>query len=81
MDPKILDDLAKKLVDSVPPGFRDLQNDLEKNFHAVLQNAFSRMNLVTREEFEAQAALLNRTRSKLDALAKQVDALETSENK
>ena len=76
MDPKILDDLAKKLADSVPGGIKDLQQDLEKNFHAVLQNAFSRMNLVTREEFEAQAALLARTRTKLDDLAKQVAELE-----
>ncbi|HGX91862.1 MAG TPA: accessory factor UbiK family protein, partial [Candidatus Tenderia sp.] len=54
MDPKILDDLAKKLADSVPGGLKDLQSDMEKNFHAVLQSAFNRMNLVTREEFEVQ---------------------------
>ncbi len=76
MDPKFLDDLAKKLADSVPGGLKDLQQDLEKNFHAILQNTFAKMNLVTREEFETQAALLARTRTKLDDLAKQVAALE-----
>ncbi len=76
MDPKFLDDLAKKLADSVPGGLKDLQQDLEKNFHAILQSAFAKMNLVTREEFETQAALLARTRTKLDDLAKQVAELE-----
>ncbi len=76
MDPKILDDLAKKLADSVPGGIKELQADMEKNFHAVLQSAFNRMNLVTREEFEAQSALLARTRTKLDELAEQVANLE-----
>ena len=76
MDPKFLDDLAKKLADSVPGGLKDLQQDLEKNFHAILQNTFAKMNLVTREEFETQAALLARTRTKLDDMAKQVAALE-----
>ncbi len=76
MDPKILDDLAKKLADSVPGGIRELQSDMEKNFHAVLQSAFNRMNLVTREEFEVQAALLERTRTKLDKLSEQVANME-----
>ena len=76
MDPKFFDDLAKKLADSMPQGLRDVQADVEKNFHVVLQNAFSRLNLVTREEFEAQAALLVRTREKLDALEVTVKAME-----
>ncbi len=77
MDPKIFDDLARKLVDSVPAGVRDLQQDLEKNFHATLQASFSRLNLVTREEFDAQAALLASTRAKLDQLERQVAELES----
>lgn len=76
MDPKILDDLAKKLADSVPVNMKDLQQDMEKNFHAVLQGTFSRLNLVTRDEFEAQTALLARTRAKIDQLQKQVTELE-----
>lgn len=76
MDPKILDDLAQKLADSVPVNVKDLQQDLEKNFHAVLQSTFNRLNLVTREEFDAQTALLARTRAKIDQLQKQVTELE-----
>lgn len=76
MDPKILDDMAQKLAASVPASVKDLQQDLEKNFHAVLQGTFNRLNLVTREEFDAQTALLARTRAKIDQLQKQVTELE-----
>ena len=78
MDPKILDDLAKKLADTIPPGLKSLQEDMEKNFHATLQSTFNKLNLVTREEFEVQSTLLARTRSKLDKLEKQVVELEAS---
>ncbi len=80
MDPKMLDDLARKLADSVPPGLRGVQDDVEKNFHAVLQSAFNKLNLVTREEFEVQAALLARTREKLDRMEKVVAELEAQNN-
>lgn len=76
IDPKTLDDLAKKLTDSVPVGIRELQQDLERNFHAVLQSTFNKLDLVTREEFEVQSALLARSRAKLDALQNQVEHLE-----
>ncbi len=76
IDPKIFDDLAAKLTDAVPPGLKALQNDMEKNFHSILQGTFNKLELVTREEFDVQAGVLARTRSKLEALQKQVDALE-----
>lgn len=76
IDPKIFDDLARKLADAVPLGIKELQGDLERNFHAILQSTFNKFNLVTREEFEVQSALLARTRVKLDELEKQVAALE-----
>ena len=75
-EPKALDDLARKLADAVPSGVRELQQDLEKNLHATLQSAFSKLDLVTREEFEVQSTLLARTRTKLDALETQIAALE-----
>ncbi|HEB77995.1 MAG TPA: accessory factor UbiK family protein, partial [Methylothermaceae bacterium] len=50
--------------------------DMEKNFRAILQSAFSQMNLVSREEFDAQAALLRRTREKLENLEAQLAELE-----
>ena len=77
IDPKMLDDLAKRLADALPSGIRDLQRDVEKNFRAALQAGFSKLDLVTREEFEVQAAVLNRTRTKVDALEKQVADMES----
>lgn len=76
-DPKYLDDLAQKLANSMPISLQHIREDMEKNFRAILQSAFSQMNLVSREEFEVQAALLKRTREKLEALEKQVDLLES----
>jgi BMFP domain-containing protein YqiC len=76
IDPKILDDLSKRLAETLPPGIRQLQADLERNFHALLQAAFARMDLVTRQEFDVQQGVLARTRAKLEALEKQVAELE-----
>ena len=78
MDPKILDDLAKQLSDAVPKELHQLRDDLQKNFRAVLNSAFSRMSLVTREEFDAQRAVLERTRAKLEALEQRLRDLEKS---
>ncbi len=76
IDPKILDDLAKRFAESMPSGIRQLQTDMEKNFHVSLQAVFAKMDLVTREEFDVQQAVLARTRAKLETLEKQVEALE-----
>lgn len=63
-------------MDGLPKGFQTLQADVEKNLHSLVQAALSRMNLVTREEFDVQAAVLRRTREKLDRLEKQLAELE-----
>lgn len=76
INPKMLDDLAKTLAGALPPGLREMQQEVEKNFRAVLQGFFSRMDLVTREEFDVQTEVLVRTRGKVDELEKQVAVLE-----
>jgi BMFP domain-containing protein YqiC len=76
MDPKIFDDLARRLVDAVPGAVTDLKHDLEQNFTSMLQGTFARLDLVTREEFEVQSAVLARTRARVDALTRQVAELE-----
>lgn len=75
-DPKSIDDIANRLADSIPPGFNALREDMQKNFRAVLQSALGKLDLVTREEFEVQKAVLAKTRAKLDVLHAQVEALE-----
>ena len=74
-----LDDLVRRLSDLVPPGLKDARADLEQNFKATLQAGLARLDLVTREEFEVQRAVLLRTREKLDALEKQLAAIEAAQ--
>ena len=76
MDPKIIDDLARRLSEAVPQGLRALQEDVEQNFKAVLQAGLGRLDLVTREEFDVQMGVLKRTRAKLAELAERVGELE-----
>ena len=76
LDPKHLDDLTQRLSSVIPKGVKNVQADIEKNIRSVLQNAFAKMDLVTREEFDVQSAVLTRTRAKLEALEKQVTELE-----
>jgi len=75
-DPKAIDDIASRLAGAIPPGLSNLKDDLEKSFHAILQGALSKLDLVTREEFEVQKAVLAKTRSKLEALERRVADIE-----
>jgi ubiquinone biosynthesis accessory factor UbiK len=75
-DPKSLDELARKLADAVPPGLAALRDDLERNFKAVLQAGLAKLDLVTRQEFDIQAAVLRRSRERLEELEKRISALE-----
>ena len=71
-----IDELARQLVGAVPKNLRALGEDLEKNFRALLTAGFERMDLVTREEFDLQTAVLERTREKLVALELRIAELE-----
>ena len=75
-DPRLIDDLARRLAGSVPESVVALRRDLEQNFKGVLQGQLARLELVTREEFDVQAAVLKRTRAKLAALEKRLGELE-----
>src|ERR1700677_233302 len=72
-----LDELARRLADSVPESVRAFGRDLEGNFKAVLQAQLSKLDLVTRQEFDVQAAILERTRAKLTELEARLKELET----
>ncbi len=75
-DPKLLDDLARRLAEGLPKGIQMLQADLERNLRAGLEAALKRLDLVTREELEVQAAVLARTRAKLETLQQRIADLE-----
>lgn len=70
-----LDELARRLSSLVPQGLRDGREDLQQNFKTVLQASLSKLDLVTREEFDVQRAVLTRTREKLEALERQLTEL------
>ena len=74
-DPKLFDDIAKRLSEAVPTSVRDLEADIEKKFHSILQSTFAKFDLVTREEFDAQTKVLAGTREKLDAIEVQLAKL------
>ena len=76
MNTESVEDIARRLAESVPEGLRSMRDDLEKNFRSVLRASLNKLDLVTREEFEVQEAVLARTREKLEALEAQVRELE-----
>lgn len=68
--------LARRLAEAIPRNIRTAGEDIERNFRTVLRSGLGKMNLVSREEFDVQAAVLARTRQKLEALEKGLAALE-----
>ena len=70
-----IDEIVTKLSESLPPGATRLREDVEERFRPVLQKAFEKMELVTREEFDTQNALLERLQTKLEALEQQLEEL------
>ena len=75
LDNKFIDDLARQISGSIPAGVREMQQDMEKNVHSLLQAALGKLDLVTREEFDVQTKVLARTREKLEQLEKTLAAL------
>ncbi|MCH8945171.1 MAG: accessory factor UbiK family protein [Proteobacteria bacterium] len=71
-----IENLARKLAESVPDGLRSVRDDLENNFRSVLKTGIGKLDLVTREEFEVQEAVLARTREKLEMLEAKLEELE-----
>ncbi len=78
MDKQVIDKIALRLVSLVPPGLADAQQDLRANFQDVLVQGLRRLDLVTREEFDVQSAVLARTRTKVDELERRVTELESA---
>ncbi len=76
MSDESIENLAKKLAESMPEGLRSMREDLENNFRSVLRASLSKLDLVTRDEFEVQEAVLARTREKLEVLEAKLEALE-----
>ncbi|WP_413721502.1 ubiquinone biosynthesis accessory factor UbiK [Sodalis sp. RH23] len=80
IDTKKIEQLARQIHESLPKGIRDLGDDVDKKIRQVLQSQFSRMDLISREEFDVQTQVLLRTREKLNQLELRINALETMPN-
>lgn len=76
MDSFRIDEIARRLLERVPPALRSMQADLESNFRAVLRERLGKLDLVSRDEFDAQARVLERTRARLEALEARLATLE-----
>jgi BMFP domain-containing protein YqiC len=71
------EDLFKQVTQALPTGLFELHKDLEKNLRVGLDSGLRKINVVTREEFDIQTAVLERTRARLEKLEEKVAALES----
>ena len=78
LNQKILDEISSKIKELIA---QSPAKDVEKNLRAMLQSLFSKLDLVTREEFDVQQEVLVRTREKLSALEARITELEDGKNK
>jgi len=78
IDSRVFDDIAQSVTKLLPPGAATLKEEFERNAKATVQSGLERLDLVTREEFDVQAKVLERTREKLEALETRLAELETS---
>jgi BMFP domain-containing protein YqiC len=76
MDNFRIDDIARRLFEGLPEAARTMRRDIESNFRAVLQSSLSKLDLTTREEFEVQTKVLERTRTLIEQLELRIVALE-----
>ena len=79
MEKASIDSLTAALLETLPRELGGLRADAEANFRAALAGGLRKMDLVTREEFDVQRAVLERTRAKLEALEERLRSLEASD--
>ncbi|HED3055176.1 TPA: accessory factor UbiK family protein [Raoultella ornithinolytica] len=77
IDPKKIEQIARQVHESMPKGLRDLGEDVEKKIRQVFQSQLTRLDLVSREEFDVQTQVLLRTREKLALLEQRISDLES----
>jgi len=75
-----IDEIVTRLTESLPPGAAQMREEAEARFRAVLKRAFEKMDLVTREEFEAQKTALAKANQRLEALQQRIEGLGKQES-
>jgi BMFP domain-containing protein YqiC len=81
LDPKKLEEIAKNISNAIPPGVKSMADEAEGKIKQVLQAQLTKLDFVSREEFDVQSQVLIRTREKLEALETRLAALEEAESK
>ena len=80
LDPKKLEEIAKQITESIPPGVKTMAEGAETKVKQILQAQLSRLDVVSREEFDVQSKVLIRTREKLEALEARIAQLEKGDD-
>jgi BMFP domain-containing protein YqiC len=78
IDPKKLEEIAKNISAAIPPGVKNMADEAEGRIKQVLQAQLTKLDFVSREEFDIQSQVLIRTREKLEALEKRLAELESA---
>jgi BMFP domain-containing protein YqiC len=78
LNAKKIEEIAKQVTDSIPPGLKNLANNFEDKTKSVLQRKLSQLDVVTREEFDVQTQVLIKTRSKIAELELRLTELEAN---
>lgn len=71
-----IEEVLAEVSNALPKDMQNFKQEIENNLRATLNASFSKMELVTREEFDIQTMLLQRTRTQLDELQKKLTLLE-----
>jgi len=75
-DSKFIEETAKKITDAIPDTIQPVSDEIKNCIHQVLLDCFSKLNLVTRDEFDTQIKVLAKTRAKLDELEEKIKNME-----
>lgn len=76
INPTLIAKIGQQIASLMPEQAKATRQEAERNIHAILQGAFAKLDLVTRDEFDAQSAVLQRTRAKVEQLEALVSQLE-----
>ncbi|CAG0878820.1 unnamed protein product [Cyprideis torosa] len=78
IDARVFDNMAKQLGELLPPAAGELKKDFEQNARAMMQSTLTKMDLVSREDFDVQVALLQKTTLRLKELEARLARLENA---
>ena len=79
IDARIIDEISENFNRYLPDSFKAVKGDVEKNVRSAIQGSFERMDLVTREDYEIQVAMVGKLRDRLQLLEERVAQMEAQQ--